>query len=100
MQQAFTAPDADDPHPQGISPAHNAKWRMDEFAQEELIEFRHYPAHIRMVDQGLDTLKYFVHQSRTNRGHPLLHVPSLHILKIADSAKLIAIRGIAVLFQI
>lgn len=70
MQQVFATPDADDPRPLGISPVHDAKWRMYEFAQEELIEFGHHLPHIRMVGQGLNTLEYFIHQSRTNSGTP------------------------------
>lgn len=84
MQQAFGTPDADDPHPQGISPVHDAKWRMDEFPQEGLIEFGHYPTHVWMIGQGFDTLEYFIHQSCTNLGGSLLHVPSLYLLKIAE----------------
>ena len=56
---------------------------MNEFAQEGLIEFGHYPAHIRMVGQGLDAPEHFLCQPRPNAGHPLLRVPGLHLLEIA-----------------
>ena len=73
---------------------------MDEFAQKGLIEFGHYPAHIRMVGQGLDASEHFLCQPRPDAGHALLCVPGLHLLKIAecDSAKLMTIRG-TTLFQ-
>ena len=56
MQLALAAPNADYPHVPGITPVHNAKRRMDEFPQKGLIEFRHYPSHIRMIGKGLDAL--------------------------------------------
>ena len=48
-QQAFAAPDADNPYPLGITPVHDAERRMDEFPQEGLIEFGYHPTHIGMV---------------------------------------------------
>ncbi len=57
---------------------------MDEFAQEGLIEFGYHPAHIGMVDQGLNALEHFLYQPHPNAGHSLLRVPGLHLLKIAE----------------
>lgn len=62
MQQAFVAPDADDPHPQGISPLHNEQWRMNEFALEHLIN-----------------------EPRTNLRHTLFPVAGLHRLQVRQS---------------
>lgn len=54
MPQAFVAPDADNPHPLGVTPVHDTERRMDEFPQERLIDSGYHPAHIEMVGQGLD----------------------------------------------
>lgn len=84
LQQAFATPDADDPHPLGIAPAHDAERRMDEFPQEGLIEFGYHSAQLGMVSQGLDALEDFRHQSRPDIWHPLLRVPGTYRLEIAE----------------
>lgn len=57
---------------------------MDEFPQKRLIEFRHYPSHIRMVGERLDALEHLLHQPCPEIGHPLLRVPSLYLLEITE----------------
>jgi hypothetical protein len=57
---------------------------MDEFPQEWLIEFRHYPAHIRMIGQYLDALEHLLDQLRPDVGHSLLRIPDLYLLEIAE----------------
>lgn len=40
-QKALAVLEAYDPHPPGITPAHDPKWPMDKFSQEGLVEFGH-----------------------------------------------------------
>ena len=61
MQHPHAAPDANNTHPFPSVTVHDAKWRMDEFAQEVLSEFRHHPAHVGMVDRGLNAMEDFLH---------------------------------------
>jgi len=84
MQQALAAPNADNPHPLGITPVHDAERRMDELPQEGLFEFGHHPSHIRMVGEGLYALEDLRHQPRPDIGHPLLRVPGPHLLEITE----------------
>ena len=57
----LAAPNADNPHPLGVTPVHDTKRRMDKLPQKGLIEFRHYPSHIRMVGEGRNTLEDLRH---------------------------------------
>lgn len=83
-QQAFATPDADDPHPLGVAPVNYTEWRMDEFAQEGLVEFGHHTAHIRMVDQDPDALEHFLYKPGPYVGHSLFCVPGLYLFEIAE----------------
>jgi|GEM_PF-5096093 len=74
MKLALAAPNADHPPPLRITSVHDAKRRMDKLLQKELIKFRHYPSHIRMVGEGLNTLENLRHPPCPHIGHPLLRV--------------------------
>ena len=82
MQQAFGTPDADDPHPQGISPVHDAKWRMDEFPQEGLIGSGTTDP---CLDDWWASTRWNISSTSLapTSGAPA-HVPSLYLLKIAE----------------
>ena len=83
LQQAIASPDSDNSYSFGITPVYNPKWWIDEFPQNGLIEFGHDPPDIGMICQGRNSLKYLCYQSRPDLGYPLLHIPQLHLLKIA-----------------
>ena len=46
--QSFAAPHPHDAHSRRLPPLHDAKRRENQFPQPRLIEFRHYPANIRI----------------------------------------------------
>lgn len=84
VQEAFASPAADNPHPTGITPVHDAERWMDDLSQERLVEFGHYPADVGVVVQGLDSLEDLFHQPLSDFRHALLRVPLLHLLEIAQ----------------
>lgn len=57
FEQALAAPDACGSCASGVMPIHHSKRRVNEFAQERLIEFRNYAPQFGMVDNRLHSPK-------------------------------------------
>ena len=79
-KQSFAAPDAHDPYVCPVAAVDDAKWWMDQLAQERLIELGHDQIHLRMVPKGFDACKDFPHEPIADIGDTLLDVPALKLL--------------------
>ena len=85
-KQSFAAPDAHDPYVCPVAAVDDAKWWMDQLAQERLIELGHDPIHLRMVPKGFDACKDFPHEPIADIGDTLLDVPALKRLLTCGTA--------------